>query len=250
MIIWILLNLILLLITFIIYKNYQIYKLNDFLNSKNIFIITDIDKKYPTWYVYFKLNNLINFVNINLIFEFFTKVKNKKEITLIIHTFGGESWCADTLSLALSCNENLNVTIYVPEYALSAGTMISLCGDKIFCNWYSIFSPIDTQIKIDDDFTFSTKYIKKFKKISDDKILFLQSELSTSLLNDDKKNILKILKNNSNKYKILSSLLYTTHSHDYQILGKDLKDLNLPVSFEVPTYLNDVFFKFKLLFNL
>merc|ERR1711991_535704 len=131
-------------------------------------------------------------------------------------------------------------------YALSAGTMISLCGNKIFCNWYSIFSPIDTQLKVHDDSTFSTKYIKKFKNKSDDILLFLQSELSTSLINDDKKNILKILKNNSNKYKILSSLLYSAHSHDFQILGKDLKDLNLPISFDVPCYLNDVFFKFKL----
>lgn len=195
-------------------------------------------------------HNLIDFTSTKEMFNFLNMVTNENSVKIIIHTYGGVSWNADSLSLVLSKNKKLYKYIYVPECALSAGSVISLSGNKIYCNWYSIFSPIDSQLFLEDlDMSVSTKYLKDINNNNDSK-MYLNKRLAMSIYKDDYNLLLKIFKNNKNKKQIIDKFLKTENSHDNQILVDDMKKLNLPIVTKIPEDIEDIFITFKDIFNL
>jgi hypothetical protein len=40
-----------------------------------------------------------------------------------------------------------HVEFYVPNYAMSAGTVLVMSGDAIYMDWYSVLGPIDPQVR-------------------------------------------------------------------------------------------------------
>ncbi len=229
--------------------------LNKMLNN-NIYIFCNIQCNCNNFLKYIYkcdkccTHNLIDFTSTKETFNFLSRITNEKSVKIIIHTYGGISWNADSLSLVLSKNKKLYKYIYVPECALSAGSVISLSGNKIFCNWYSIFSPIDSQIFLEDlDMSVSTKYLKDLNNNNDSK-MYLNKRLAMSIYKDDYNLLLKIFKNNKNKKQIIDKFLKTENSHDNQILIDDMKKLNLPIVSKIPEDIEDIFTNFKDIFNL
>lgn len=196
-----------------------------------------------------KVPNIINFENINQVFDFLSKLENKK-CNLIIHTEGGASSNADTLSRLLVEN-NINVTTYIPQYAKSAGTMIALSSNKIYMNWYSVMSPIDTQLYIDDDDMFPAKFIKTIKdKEGTESKDYIRSLEAESVHKVDEFLLSRILDKNANKQKIIKRILNTKYSHDIDYINKDLKDMGLPIYDEIPKNITEIFNIYHPLFDL
>merc|ERR1712146_581078 len=146
---------------------------------------------------------------------------------------GGESCCADAISY-LFTNQNLDVHTNVPQYAQSAGTMLALCGKKIHCNWYSLFSPVDSQLEYvtgrDDDeteMTFSAKHLQNItnKEHNLDKLQGLEAK---DHHNEDKYLLNRILKDNNNKDEIVKKLVNSNFSHEFNITYHDMKKMGLP----------------------
>lgn len=66
-------------------------------------------------------------------------------IDLIIHTPGGIVLAAMQIARAVEAHP-AKVTVYVPVYAMSGGTLIALAADEIFMGEFSMLGPIDPQI--------------------------------------------------------------------------------------------------------
>jgi ClpP class serine protease len=165
-------------------------------------------------------------------------------LDLVLHTPGGLVLAA--LQIAKAVREHkARVTVFVPHYAMSGGTLIAFAADEIVMCEHSVLGPIDPQlgespaaslIKVTAD--------KPIAKI-DDRTLILAdvgrkaiaqvrqaaSELMTRRLPEEKASALA---------EQLTSGKWT---HDYPIWASTAKSLGLPVSTDMP---DDVFQLLKL----
>ena len=66
-------------------------------------------------------------------------------IDLILHTPGGMVLAAMQIARAVNAHPS-KVTVHVPVYAMSGGTLIALAADEIVMDIFSVLGPIDPQI--------------------------------------------------------------------------------------------------------
>jgi ClpP class serine protease len=66
-------------------------------------------------------------------------------VDFVIHTPGGLVLAAMQIARALEAHK-AKVTVYVPVYAMSGGTLIALAADEIVLGEFSVLGPIDPQI--------------------------------------------------------------------------------------------------------
>jgi ClpP class serine protease len=67
-------------------------------------------------------------------------------IDIIIHTAGGLVLAAEQIAHALK-NHRSKVTVMVPHYAMSGGTMIALAADELIMDENAVLGPIDPQLE-------------------------------------------------------------------------------------------------------
>ncbi|MCL5291948.1 MAG: ATP-dependent Clp protease proteolytic subunit [Actinobacteria bacterium] len=66
-------------------------------------------------------------------------------IDLVLHTPGGLVLAAEQIAHALK-NHPAKVTVFVPHYAMSGGTLIALAADEIAMDSNAVLGPVDPQI--------------------------------------------------------------------------------------------------------
>src|SRR5215469_11553118 len=66
-------------------------------------------------------------------------------INLVLHTPGGLVLAAMQIARAVEAHK-AKVTVYVPVYAMSGGTLIALAANEIMLGEFSVLGPIDPQI--------------------------------------------------------------------------------------------------------
>lgn len=74
------------------------------------------------------------------------KLDKDKGLDLILHTPGGNIAATESLVDYLRAMFGANVNVFVPQLAMSAGTMIACSAQKIFLGKESSLGPIDPQI--------------------------------------------------------------------------------------------------------
>ena len=98
-----------------------------------------------------------------------------KPIDFIVHTEGGLAFAADLIAMALRYHPG-KVTVMVPFYALSDGTLIALAADEIMMEKTSILAPVEPLI--DDmpaNWIMAIMKRKPIETISDRTILFAEA---------------------------------------------------------------------------
>ncbi|MEA2498521.1 MAG: hypothetical protein QOH26_926 [Actinomycetota bacterium] len=70
---------------------------------------------------------------------------NDIPIELVLHTPGGLVLAAEQIASALA-NHPAPVTVYIPHYAMSGGTLISLAADRIVMSPSAVLGPVDPQL--------------------------------------------------------------------------------------------------------
>jgi len=100
-------------------------------------------------------------------------------IDLILHTPGGIEIAAEMMSMAIKFHPE-KVTVFVPFYAFSGGSLMSLAADEIRMERYSMLGPVDPQIPTPDGNTWpagsleSLVKLKPLLKISDRMIVMAE----------------------------------------------------------------------------
>jgi len=72
--------------------------------------------------------------------------KDRNNLTVVLTTGGGHIEVAQRIVDTLRHNYNY-VSFVVPNYALSAGTVLVMSGDTIYMDYYSRLGPIDPQVE-------------------------------------------------------------------------------------------------------
>jgi hypothetical protein len=75
-------------------------------------------------------------------------IENRKESLLVLlETPGGSIETVERIADVLRHHYPKEICFLVPNYAMSAGTVLVMSGDKIFMDYYSVLGPIDPQVR-------------------------------------------------------------------------------------------------------
>lgn len=88
----------------------------------------------------------INDVDMNGFMSVIHNMDKEKGLDLVIHTPGGEVAAAENIGNYLRSVFKNNIRVFIPQMAMSAGTMLSFIGKEIYMGRHSSIGPIDPQI--------------------------------------------------------------------------------------------------------
>ncbi|MCE5281235.1 MAG: ATP-dependent Clp protease proteolytic subunit [Deltaproteobacteria bacterium] len=156
-------------------------------------------------------------------------------IDLILHTPGGLVLAAEQIAKALVEHKG-KVTVFVPHYAMSGGTLIALAADEIIMDANAVLGPVDPQIGGMP--AASIVNLLKFKnpaQISDE-VLILADMAQKARVQVAVFVVQLLLKRMPEKKavelaKVLSEGRWT---HDFPITVQAARELGLPVSTKMP----------------
>lgn len=157
-------------------------------------------------------------------------------IDLVLHTPGGLVLAAEQIAFAL-CKHPAKVTIFVPHYAMSGGTLIALAADEIVMDENAVLGPIDPQIGRYPAVSLLNVLDKKDLNRIDDETLIM-ADVSRKAINQVISTVNRILQDrmpDETKTKLIESLVRGRWTHDYPINVDEARELGLPVKTEVPT---------------
>lgn len=156
-------------------------------------------------------------------------------IDLIIHTPGGLVLAAGQIAQALRRHRG-KVTLFVPHYAMSGGTLIALAADEIVMDHNAVLGPVDPQIGQSPAASVLAVLERKDPKDMDDQTLIL-ADVARKAMAQVRATVLELLaeRMHGEQAEALADKLATgTWTHDYPITAEEAKALGLPVSTEMP----------------
>ncbi|MGE5484121.1 MAG: SDH family Clp fold serine proteinase [Ignavibacteriales bacterium] len=162
-------------------------------------------------------------------------------IDILLHTPGGLVLAAGQIANALK-NHKAKVTVFVPHYAMSGGTLIALAADEIVMDPNAVLGPVDPQI--DGMPAVSIVKVAGEKDINelDDKTLIL-ADVARKAIDQVRKTVYDIVldKMPPEKAEILAARLTEGKwTHDYPIACAELREMGLPVCGELPREIYDL----------
>ena len=156
-------------------------------------------------------------------------------INLIIHTPGGLVLAARQIAHALA-NHEAKVTVFVPHYAMSGGTLLALAADEIVMDPNAVLGPVDPQLNQYPAASIIKAVAQKDKNEVDDETLILadMSEKAIAQLKDIVRKTLKGKMSDDKAEQLAETLATGKWTHDYPLTYEELHDLGLPVSTDMP----------------
>jgi ClpP class serine protease len=166
-------------------------------------------------------------------------------IDLVLHTPGGLVLASLQIARAIQARKG-RVTVLVPHYAMSGGTLIALAADEIVLNSHAVLGPVDPQL---GEYPAASliKVVKK-KDINQvrDKTLIM-ADMGEKALAQIRSEVLDLLADKmpaDRAASVADKLSQGTWTHDHPIGFKDAQELGLPVRSDMP----DDFYKLMALF--
>jgi len=181
---------------------------------------------------------LMRYIDINDSEEVLRAVRLTPEdmpIDLIVHTPGGLVLSTEQIALALVRHKG-KVTVFVPHYAMSGGTLICLAADEIVMDPNAVLGPVDPQLG--EYPAASILKVVKEKPISeiDDRTLIL-ADVAAKALRQMKEFVTELIASRTDREsaeKLAAILTEGRWTHDYPLTFEEAKKLGLPVSSEMP----------------
>lgn len=161
-------------------------------------------------------------------------------IDLILHTPGGLVLATEQIGRAL-IRHQAKVTVFVPHYAMSGGTMLALAADEIVLDPNAVLGPVDPQLgSLPAASLIKVVEEKPIGEIDDETLVM--ADVARKATRQVQKFVRTLLEdsiprqkiNPANIDKIIDRLTTGAVTHDYPIPAEEAMELGLPVSTELP----------------
>ncbi|MDB5405196.1 MAG: hypothetical protein JWL84_108 [Rhodospirillales bacterium] len=156
-------------------------------------------------------------------------------LDLVLHTPGGLVLAALQIAGAIR-HHKAKVTVFVPYYAMSGGTLIALAADEIVMSSYAVLGPVDPQLgKSPAASVLKVIEQKPIAEIDDETLI--QADVGRKAIMQVKRATQDLLDRRMSveQAETLAEKLSTgTWTHDYPISPEEGKQLGLAVSTEIP----------------
>lgn len=156
-------------------------------------------------------------------------------IDMILHTPGGLVLAAEQIANALSRHKG-KVTIFVPHYAMSGGTLLALAADEIVMDENAVLGPVDPQIGSYPAVSILQAVSEKDPNKVDDETLIL-ADMSRKAIQQVKETVKRIAcctYTEEQAEKLADELASGRWTHDYPIRVEEAQELGLKVTTDVP----------------
>jgi len=156
-------------------------------------------------------------------------------IDLILHTPGGLVLAAEQIANALSRHKG-KVTVFVPHYAMSGGTMIALAANEVVMDENAVLGPVDPQIGQYPAVSILAAVEAKNVNEVDDQTLIL-ADVSRKAIAQVKDTIRRIAcchYSPEAAARLAEELASGRWTHDYPITVEEARELGMNISTEMP----------------
>ena len=165
-------------------------------------------------------------------------------LDIILHTPGGLVLAATQIARAIR-EHKAKVTVFVPHYAMSGGTLIAIAANEIVMSKHAVLGPIDPQLGQSPAASLLKVVEQKpIAKVDDETLV--QADVARKAIAQVKQSATELLNKTlpAEQAAALADKLSTgTWTHDYPLFASIAKELGLPVSTDIP---NDVLELMKL----
>ena len=160
-------------------------------------------------------------------------------IDLLLHTPGGLVLASDQIAYALKRHGG-RITVIVPHYAMSGGTLVALAADEILMDADAVLGPVDPQLGSLPRGSWPAasilKALEQDNPNRDDETLIL-GDVARKAIDQVRTTVEELLEGRVDEAeaKRLAALLSEGRwTHDYPIRLEEARALGLPVSDAVP----------------
>ena len=157
-------------------------------------------------------------------------------IDLLLHTPGGLVLASEQIANALVAHR-AQVTVFVPHYAMSGGTLLALAADQIVMAPHAVLGPLDPQIGQFPAVSIMRAVARKETKDVDDQTLIL-ADVAEKAQRQVHDLVARILVRNGweaeRAAKLADAFTDGRWTHDYPITVEEARQLGLPVTTDVP----------------
>jgi ClpP class serine protease len=156
-------------------------------------------------------------------------------IDFVIHTPGGLVLAAMQIARAVEAHK-AKVTVYVPVYAMSGGTLIALAADEIVLGEFSVLGPVDPQIAgLPAASIVKARDSKPVESVFD--LTLVLADVAEKALAQVKQGAVELLtpRMERSAAEALAAKLAGGHwTHDYALTAQEAGALGLPVKVGMP----------------
>lgn len=159
-------------------------------------------------------------------------------IDLVLHTPGGLVLAAEQIARAL-VRHPAKVTVFVPHYAMSGGTLIALAADEILMDPNAVLGPVDPQLGRYPAASILRAVERKPAADIDDETLIL-ADMAQKAQRQMRSLVGEILRSrlDPEAAEVLADRLTRGEwTHDYPITCEELTDMGIPVCGQLPAEL-------------
>ena len=156
-------------------------------------------------------------------------------ISLVLHTPGGLVLAAEQIASALA-RHPAPVTVYVPHYAMSGGTLVAMAADRIVMAPSAVLGPVDPQLGEYPAASVLAAVAQKDPNEVDDKTLVLadvgrkaQGQVAAFV-----EGLLARHRPPEEAHKLAQTLSEGRWTHDFPIEPAHARSLGLPVAADLP----------------
>ena len=161
-------------------------------------------------------------------------------IDLIVHTPGGLVLAAGQIAHALRRHPG-KVTVFVPHYAMSGGTLIALAADEIVMDPNAVLGPVDPQIGSSPAASILNVLEKKKPEDIDDQT-FILADVGGKAIAQVRRTVEDLLSARMPREEaahLAEKLATGTWTHDYPITAEEAGSLHLPVNTRMPAEVDE-----------
>jgi ClpP class serine protease len=166
-------------------------------------------------------------------------------IDLVLHTPGGLVLAADQIAYALQRHQG-KVTVFVPHYAMSGGTLVALAADEIVMDPDAVLGPVDPQLgSLTHGFWPAASILSALEAENpnrDDQTLILGDMARKAIVqvHDTVHELLLERRGTEEAERVATMLSEGRWTHDYPIRLAEAREIGLPVREDVPKAVYDL----------
>ncbi len=160
---------------------------------------------------------------------------NEMPIDLILHTPGGLVLAAEQIAHAIRSHP-AKVTVFIPHYAMSGGTLIALAANEIVMDENAVLGPVDPQVGQYPAASILNVLEQKDKNEIEDQTLILADVARKAMeqLQGFVRELLSGRMDPGRVEELVAALTQGRWTHDYPITFDQAKAMGLPVSKDLP----------------
>ncbi len=210
-------------------------KMADLEKARGSRVITLIHRQEALSILGVPLTRYINIEDSEQVLTAIRMTDKEVPIDLILHTPGGLVLASEQIAEALLRHPG-KVTVFVPHYAMSGGTLVALAADEVVMDDNAVLGPLDPQLGQCPAASLLKVLEKKEAKDIEDQT-FILADVAVKALRQIKvtvKNLLLKHMDEEQAEKTAEKLTQGTWTHDYPIDVREMAEMGINVNTDMP----------------